>query len=388
MFPHESKSLINRHFFKILTFFILSAATLLLGSGFERYQPKGSELLENTSFAGQAASWNISGPAGSVVVEEGGAIRLHSVDPTQNISVTQRVADPGRFRLLRLSADLRTEKVVPGEKGWETARLILSSHDGKGQWLPVPHQVARLTGTTPWRHYAEVFEVSARADQVRATAQLSRARGTLWVRNLSLRQVIERPLYGYLRAGGFGLWGVFLAWLLAPYALRRGGPVGKGLMLMVVVAILWGTLMPGSLKMRLLAEGKSLAHDIAEAVSPPVAPAVTEPPTGFRFDVGKLGHLGLFALLAMVLAAAFPRESHKILMLDLMLLAGATEQLQVFIEGRTPMMLDFGIDTVGVFLGLGLWAGIGCRRNGKTQKNGQNLRERANRTQMDADERG
>lgn len=338
---------------KILLFISLTLATLYLGVWYERYQPVGPELLPALQLDSEDSHWQSYGLQGAVIQESSEIVRLHSDDPAKSVGLKFIITEPSRFQYLRLSADLKTKNVVAGKKGWQKARLLLSSHDAQGKWLPLPHQVVTLEGNHPWKNYSEVFTISATAAQLRAGVQLPRATGTLWVKNLHLQEVTITPIYHYGRYVVFGLWGGFLFWLLFPYFQQSSRRFIRGGMLVVLVALFGGILLPGNLKMQVLAQ---LKHWVQvgtrlwdQGVSRETVQGVAVLPW---FDITKLGHFFLFALLARVLVFACPIHRRRVLLLDLLMLAAATELLQLFVIGRSPLFTDWLIDTGGILLGL------------------------------------
>ena len=126
-----------------------------------------------------------------------------------------------------------TYAVAAGNESWHKARLILSSFDAKGRWIPGAHLVVALVGDHPWKRYAEVFQVIPEAEELRASIQLARATGTVWVRALSLREAMEKPLYVFVQAGVFvKRFGAttLVGWGAGYSVLREIGPILIGLM--------------------------------------------------------------------------------------------------------------------------------------------------------------
>ncbi len=62
----------------------------------------------------------------------------------------------------------------------------------------------------------------------------------------------------------------------------------------------------------------------------------------------------LFGLLAFLLRLAYPSRPVRLILLDLVLLACATELSQFFIDNRSPLVTDVLIDMAGGAAGLGL----------------------------------
>ena len=77
------------------------------------------------------------------------------------------------------------------------------------------------------------------------------------------------------------------------------------------------------------------------------------------FDVASAGHFFLFGLLGMLLASLLQKGPNRLFGLGaslavLLVLAGASELIQLFIEGRHPLWRDFMIDCVGGITGMSL----------------------------------
>jgi VanZ family protein len=73
--------------------------------------------------------------------------------------------------------------------------------------------------------------------------------------------------------------------------------------------------------------------------------------------LSNLAHIPAFALLALLWLKAFNRNgegsfSHLFVLSGLALFAVSTEFLQSFVPGRTASFMDFGLDLIGIFLGL------------------------------------
>jgi len=83
------------------------------------------------------------------------------------------------------------------------------------------------------------------------------------------------------------------------------------------------------------------------------------------FTIRKSGHLFEYAVLAILWFKALSasgeemiRHPARIALLFSVLYAGLDELHHAFVKSRTGSLLDVGIDTIGAFLGLGLWKGI------------------------------
>jgi VanZ family protein len=343
----------------VVAFLLLTAVTVVLGVTYSRYRSVGPELLVNGDFSRGLDDWRISGPSGAIAVEQPRTVRLQSADVEHYVGLTQSIHDAGKYELLELSGTIRTEAVVAGKEGWHKARLILSSFNQKGGWIPGAHLVAALVGNNPWQRYAMVFRVIPEAEELQVSMQLARAAGKAWVRDLSLRQAVEKPLYVFLQVGAFVLWGAFLAWLMVPLVVSCPRNVLRGALIVSMLLVFSGTLLPGSYRQVL---ERDMTDAYQSATSPGESVEETHPLGRSRRVVvwdrirnaGKAGHFVLYGLMAISLAAAFPARAWRTLMLELGMIGGATELLQFFIEGRTPLVGDWLLDLLGAAAGLGL----------------------------------
>ncbi len=354
----------------------MALLTLLLATTYDRYELVGAQMLKNPGFSDNALGWKMSVPQEAVSFPGEGTVRLRLAQPEGSVSLAQIFDPPEKPQLWRLSAEARTEGVIAGVRGWEKARLVLSRHGEGGRWLPGPHHVFSLTGDHDWRTYTQIFALNPDGVRdLRVSLQLPRATGTLWVRNLNLHQVAEKPAYPWLCRSLLLGWSAFLLLLLRPLLRRVGGALATTVISLVVAAILLGTLMPGELRLEL---GKELKRFYAESLGPQAElprPESVEPPAALSWvdmdallpaklkpwaNLSKLAHFALFALLAAVAALSAIRMRPEALLPDLMLLAGATELMQFLVDGRTPLVGDLLIDSAGACCGL--LAGVLLRR--------------------------
>lgn len=340
-----------------VTFVVGALLTLFFALNVKPFEPVGPELLHNPGLGEGLEGWRSYGPSGAVEVDGVGGVRLRLDDPAKSVGLTQTRRDLGGYARLILSGELACENVVPGKRGWEKARLILSSHDDQGKWLPAPHVVANLTGTRDWRQYSEVFKPVAQAREWRISLQLPRASGTLSARALSLHEAAENPVFSRGRLVAFCFWPMFLAVLLLPRIRGRASRLLKACALLTLLIILWGTLMPAETKTEIFSESRKVFKQLQEKSTESLKTASdksdkSDSPLEASVDQAKLGHFLLFALLAFLLALVSAAQSGVFLIVELFQTAAVTEMLQFFVEKRTPLISDLGIDMAGVLLGL------------------------------------
>jgi VanZ family protein len=331
---------------------LLTVVTMGFFLGYDRYESVGPELLANPGFSEGFVHWERSG-LGQATITSPGEITLRADENQRGagVAVRQSLPEPQRYRLLRLSAELKAQAIQPGERFWHKGRLVLVSFDAQRRMLRVPHVVADLVGTRPWQSYQAIFHIPTTAQQVQIGVQLIGATGSLAVKQLSLREVRERALFPFYRYFGIALWTVALIGLAFSYRgqLRLDPPYL--LIYASLLGILVGTLMPVELKL-------ALENRIDVALTD-VIPRLGFIPEDDRPSdpnlISKLGHLLSFGLLAFALRWAYPRQRLVTLLVLLLMLALISEVLQFFVEGRLPQITDFCIDGAGLLAGIGLF---------------------------------
>jgi hypothetical protein len=370
----------NRNRLKILIFIALAGITAGTALVMERYQDQGPELLANNVFAEGLADWQVRGHQDGVQLRATGVLRLTGQGDGQPLEVRQPLAAPPPGTLLRLRGDLHSEKIIPGKKSWHTGRLVLASYDQEGRGLPVSHVVAALTGSVAWREYARVFQVPTGAATIKVAVQLHQTMGLLEARRLSLHRVGETGWYPWLRWGVLALWLLFMSLVFVPAYFPDRGLLTRragALPLLLIFLIILGTTIPGSLE-------RQVAHDLETGVEG-VADLVGKSRTGqaivewsqadkFRRHLpesNELAHFGLFAALAALTLICCPAKPWPPLIGDLLLLAGGTELMQMYVDGRNPRWTDLGTDlyggAIGILVGIG-WLFWWRRRLGRLRR--------------------
>lgn len=375
----------------------LAVLTLLFARFYDPYRVVGPEILVDPGFAEGLANWGFYGPAGSVVPGAGGIIRLQSADPAKSVGLYQKIGEPQRFSRLRLAGSLKTTAVVAGSKSWHRARLVLASYDRSGNWLPAPHHVVSLDGTNGWKRYSEVFRVVSGASELRVSAQLPMAVGTLEVRNLSLVPVESKAAYLYFRIIFLAAWGGLVLWVFLPLICRGCSRSRQWAVAAALLVVLVGTLVPGWLRKQWQDDSAAALESIsrqvaavqvaaespaaeAEIVAKPRAPAAAlqkqlrQQIDRHLLTLFKAAHLLFFGILAVSLAMALAAAPLLDLLVPLGMLAAATEFMQIFISGRTALYDDWLIDLAGIGTGLllaFLWRRMGGEKTGVSEGKGQ-----------------
>ncbi len=111
--------------------------------------------------------------------------------------------------------------------------------------------------------------------------------------------------------------------------------------MLTFIAIIIGTAMPNDMKIQVSNQVVNQIHMVTDAFGPSMALYLT-----------KAGHFCFFVLFGLFLSMLLNREPALLVLGHILLLAGATEIAQFYIDGRSPLILDFVLDVSGGILGL------------------------------------
>jgi hypothetical protein len=337
---------------KVSVLLLFSFGTILFFNLYERYVIIGPELIINNHFHNNLAKWEYSDQSVSVPNLDDDIVRLHSDNPAMIVGISQTISDAAHYPLLRFSCDIKTNDVPPGRGSWNTARVILVSHDQKGipMWH-LPHALAALRGTRDWEHHERVFAVAPDATGVSVFVQLAQTTGTMWVKDISLQPVMENASFHKFRGTAVILWTAVVLWIAVPMIRSAYGNPRHGAILVLGLAILLAVLMPENLKEHL---GSSLFPSFVEPTVTPAAASVFKfTPLLPELDIYKAGHFFMFAMLAV--AALYRRPypvSRTRMLVYLLLFALVTEILQLLVSGRSAQLGDVLVDGAGMITGL------------------------------------
>ncbi len=349
----------------------LVIATLVLFGLVERYQVLQPQLLQNGNFSNGLSGWQKISRAGQLQLDQG-VLRIRSVQAGQSPGIRQVIErDPGMDHV-RLSAWVRHTGVAPGLRLWNTARLLLVQRNNHGDRLwELSHMVSQGRGDSPWRRVSQVFWLPAQVSSVEVITELSQVAGQMQIRDLNLEVVQEFTAFTMARYGLVAVWLLALPWLIWP--LYRPGPARRRRLAVILlgVIILTGVLIPQTAKTQV----HRLARDVLQSdwvasikamqAKPTVAarPAAKAPASttdgSVRIVLGwlaaqKLGHVGFFALLALIVRLSWRRQPWQRLGLYLSTFAVAAETLQLLSFDRNATPTDAGLNLLGTAAGLAL----------------------------------
>jgi len=350
---------------KLIIFCLLAALTSGSALFIDRYRESGPELLTNPLFADGLTGWQINGDQAGVAVKAG-VLSLTSLDSSKNVGIIQPITVRPELTLVRLSGIISSQQIKAGKKNWHKGRLLLASLDEHGKWLPVSHEVISLTGNNPEQHYEHIFTISPAAKELRVTIQLNHCTGAMTARELSLRPVSQTPYHPWLKWSLLTLWLLFLLRMLTPPPGADHGRIMKFLVYAVAGLIIVGTFMPSQYKEELkqTVENQSapitgIAGKIIKQDHQP-----SELPHDPEYNIDKISHFAIFLLFALLrLRLVGPRRIGQVLV-EILILAGASELMQLYADGRSALLTDVVIDYSGGLFGIGLAGIIGKKQQG------------------------
>ncbi len=336
---------------KIIIFIILSFLTIFCHKYIDRYKKNGGDMLSD--------NWSFYTPKSGKALIKDKELYLFSADKNKSVSIQQNIPFFVNGSILKLSADIKCARVVPGKKSWNHARLLLVQNDGhKNRW-DKPSVAASLTGSKAWKRYSTVFIVGHDTKSMLVSAQLNRCTGSFRLKNIRLFPVIQTKIYTWIKKIILISWAAFAFFVIGSciycskenkeskeniaYCGKETAAYYRKKMLLFrimlalsFIAIIIGTTMPGDMKVRILNEVQSKISI-------------------FSWNLSKMGHFCFFAFFSLILSVLLStRQSGQVITvaLNILLIAGGTELAQSFIDGRTPLFMDFFVDSAGGLTGI------------------------------------
>ena len=371
---------------------VLCGLTALLQFSDRRYETVRSALVPGMF----APHWGVS-RHGVGVFRDDPSIAVLTRTPGQPLPFLVR--DVPNFRAgaaVRIRIEARAQDVVPGQRFWQTGRIMLWSYDRHGQRLRyLPYDVMRVDGSGDWERASLVVPVVPAIAGMRIVIVQAGQAGSMAVRGISVDGVAESGPYIAGRGLLIVLWIASAAWVAMPM-FRRLTPM-RAVAAVLLVMTFAGALTPQPYLSDALQDMTSTARVVVQPArqaltrwfapmapeaakdtqpvavvtlnaeaGPPAsatedaAPLVQPPPSTItllladfspRLSV-KWGHFLAFAALAAVLPFAFPGARRRQIFAGLLLLGVSIEMIQSFSITRSPELTDFVRDTMGAVVGL------------------------------------
>ncbi len=307
----------------------------------------GDEILKNNKFEQGPAHWNFSHERKrSRIHFFNKLVSLSSSEFKGSVSLWQNIKLLKPYHTVKLQATLRCNHVIAGEKSWNKARLLLAQYQsGKGRW-DIPHSVVSLTGTEKWKQYSKVFSPDSDIDNIKVLLQLNSCKGILYVKDLSLKPVQESAWYPWVQKIVFLSWGLFIVYIFYFYAKIKTKSIFKIILIIYFLIIFSGTLMPGKIKHRII---DSIGNQACRIFN---LEGKYELKAHKILLISKAAHFLFFAIFTIILLLINLNAGFLLILLDIIMLAGATETMQCYITGRGPGIVDFSLDIAGGLTGL------------------------------------
>ena len=329
----------------IFLFIFLAITTIASHLWIDRYQQIGPDLL--------TGNWEVMASKNSWVDITENKLTLSSRDSQTGAGAYQNLPMIEQDTVLTFSAEMKCDNVVLGKKPWNLARLILVQNNGKKDRWDLSHVVASLTGTCDWQSYRNFFYITPKTQSIWIAAELNQSTGSLQVRNLQLYPVRETQTYSRIRNIILFSWGAFFLLLTGSclFAEKRS-MLFRVLLASAFISIIVGTSLPGNMK-------DSVSHQIEMQIDTD-SPAFK---TIIPWDLSKVWHVCFFFLLGLILCLMLKKQPATQVMAIILMMAGGTEIVQLYIDGRTPLLTDFFIDAAGGIAGMALIRLLGMTKN-------------------------
>jgi VanZ family protein len=318
---------------KIALFILLAVVSLVGHNYIKQYEKIGSEILSN--------NWSLQSSKGSTAEINGNLLYLFSLDYSKSVSMKQTILPVISGAILELSADIKCENVKPGVESYNRAKLILMQYDRDERGLNLPHHVASIFGTHEWDSYNNYFTISPDTKQIIVSAQLSHCTGSLWIKNIHLYPVIQTHAYTYFKIIILVIWAIYFIILLAPCFINiKNNIVIRISLVLVFILIIIGVTIPSDMKFQITDYANELINSLGVVYE-----------GYFTLYLAKIGHFFFFFLFGLVFSFLQKDESDTMVITNIVLFAGSTEIMQLFIDGRSFLLWDIMIDLNGAFYG-------------------------------------
>ena len=373
-------------------FIILFAILTLTGMAlffniYEPWTPIGPERIADGNFTTPAATndWRGWSPLVQLVPDGGFNNSPGVVLTTQsnrNAILRYSTDDLIDIPAFRISLQIATHDIVPGEKIYHVPRAIFFYKDTHGKNLfSLQHEIIRLSKNTGWHQYTGVFPVPAGATNAHLHIQNLGQAGTMQVDNVSVIPVRARRATLWWKFFFGSLWIMaFILCLIAlkPWTRRYGYRILLTITLILIGIILPGELLDNSIEKSLrTAQTLLIKPDTPTPQTPKKTPQLSsmKPPStspappreelivGLMKDgveqAHGIGHFTLFSLLAWLTALSWigippTLKRAATVCSGLIVFAAATEILQFIPPDRSAGLSDLSIDLIGMAIAVGV----------------------------------
>ncbi len=315
-----------------------------------RFEKVGDQLLGNNGFSRGLQGWAVNISEEDNVTLDQGRLALHSSDARKHQQVTQSLEGPFPSERLFFQATIKTKDIIAGIEPWNKGRIVVVQYIDDMPQYAIPHGFVSLDGTNSKKQYRRIFSIAPSTTKVKVAVQLSRCTGSLEVGEITLYGVMETVVYDWLRKILFCGWGLFLLLFLFSFMRGSGYLSFKIFLIVVVVAIIAGTSISAKNKKYGSDKVMEVVHNVEKMVDFTLIPECVE--------ITKVAHFCLFGFLALGMIVMQPNAGLNRVVWGVLMMAIGSEFIQYFVDGRTPLIMDVGIDMAGgcsVLLASSFW---------------------------------
>lgn len=354
--------------YKLYIFSFLAILTIVIHNFIPAYNKTGEQLLLNNSFSKGDKHWTVKGNEKGQITITPNLVKLQLTNPKHSTQLLQTLDNTKLTQHVILQATVKSEDLVSGQFDWNKGRVLLVQYLNKKAVWNTKHSLISVEQTTEWQYISGTFEIHDWSQKASIIAEMNRSTGKFFCKDLELYNAKPNSVYTIFKYCLLMLWLLFVIFLLYPYILSNTSSK-KILPLLIILAalsIIVGVTLPSNIKNNAKEKIESQVNQYKKTIAFQTTTQVKEVKNSFnlkasKIDITKLGHFGLFALLTAALCWQNQQSTHleKLGMyLDLLLLASTTELSQFFIEDRSPLFTDIGIDMTGCLFGLFIYEAL------------------------------
>jgi len=350
------------YWFLVVATLGLLGATLGLYSDAGRWQAAGPALFVHSRDAvAPNPAWSLIAE-GVSTVELGAEVHLdHDGAKGGRAFAEWRTPPLKPDRSYRVTGEGRAEIDWLQPQRWTWPRIALLSELTPDTFdFTAPNMIVEWAHSSDWRRFSDIVTPNPAAAMLVLRASVARGHAGLWLRNLTVTPVSERPLFrpmSHLLAAGWLALALAVAWV--NLAGRRFS--GRQLVLLamsagfLVLLLLSGPLLAG-LTSRLLGEGSGSVTQIGV----PLPGAFGRMFPHVVLDFETYGHAGALFLMGVAAAAFLSRSLGRgKALLALGLGAIVLEVVQLFAAGRDVTASDAVVNLLGCWAGFLVARGLG-----------------------------
>ena len=317
---------------------LLAVVTVLAFTALPRFEQPGERWLANMDFRHGFEGWQTNGII-TLDETELGHVTLQNRNPDQSVYLRRLIELPPGRTYLKVSADVASRQAGRGESSWHTARVYAVQRTAEGRYLwDRPYLLTELVGTAGRHHVARIFEIGASVPYVLLSIELPSVTGMLQVANLKVERLEELPLFRLVATLIVAAWCLLGAWVLHHVVGAIRPAKIRVLLLLTVLVMAAGLFMPTTLRQALI-DGLAGGFGIGGV------------------DPDTLGHAVGFTALAFLVRCGRAGDPLLVHAGGWLLVALASEVLQIFTPDRDPTAADWLADSIGAGLGLVLAEG-------------------------------